>query len=223
MIYKELISRIRNSLKEESKDSALTNKHIYNIIRTASILLIKREADNKNFIYQASNLWSTICVNMIKVPSTECLHIPTECTLSRSENKLPGLIESSTGFIYKSISSVDNSIQYLLSTPYIIGLKVNLKYNKSRYAWIENEFLYSYDAHPVLKIIGFFERDIVSNNQYGLNQATLAHSICSRMDEKVKTPEYLIDGVVKMVIQELQIFKQLPVDILDNKNPNPGQ
>ena len=220
MIYRELISRIRNTLKEVSKDSILTNKHIYNILRTSSIFLIKREADTKNFIYFASDLWSTTCINMIQVPSTECLDIPTECTLWRSEHKLPPYVESSTGLIYKSISSVDNSIGYLLSTPYIIGLKSKLKYNKTRYVWIENNYLYSYNAHPILKVIAFFERDIFSNNTFGLNQAKV--KLCSRMDETVKIPSWLVDAVVKLTIQELQLFKQLPVDVLDNKNPNPS-
>lgn len=211
MKNKDIISRIRVSVKEIGKDNLLTNKSIYNILRSSAIFLLKREADSKNTIYNQMGIFSTICVDMIEVSATECLNIPSNCRVWRSKNKIPKIIESSTGFIYKAISSMDNSVQFFLTTPYIERLKSKIKFNKNKYVWLENDYLYSKDSYPILKIVGIFEEDIRPPQE---------DSNCSRLEDSFFLPDYLCDAAVKLTLQELSVFKQIVYSNNEDKNTN---
>lgn len=209
MKNREIIARVRNTVKEHFKDSVLTNKHIYSILKTASIFLIKREADTKKTIYSQNDIWNTLYVDMMSVPivDSKVLNIPLNCNVWRSKEKLPTFVETANGFLYKSITSVDNSVDFYLVTPYLYQLKTKLKYNPKKYIWIENGYLWSVYSFPILKVIGLFEEDVNLNN-------------CSRMEDMFKCPLYLLDAVVKLAIQELIQFKQIRYDNNENKDSN---
>ena len=213
MKNKVVISRLKSVLKENNVDSLLTNKFLYTVLKTSANLLIKREADSKTTINFQSNIWSSISVHMQKVDSLEHAHlsinIPNECELWRSVKPLPEFIETAYGFLYKSITSLDQNTHFILTTPFVAFSKMKLKYNKNRYVWIENGYLYSTHAFPYLKIVGYFEDDLNSNGNQGN---------CSRLDDEFKCPEYLIDAVIKMALQELMQFKQIQFDATANKS-----
>lgn len=211
MKNKDIISRVRVSLKEIGKDGLLTNKSLYIILRSSAIFLLKREVDNKNTIYNQMGIFSTICVDMIEVSATECLNVPNDCRVWRSKNKIPKFIESSQGFVYKAISSLDNSVQFFLTTPYIENLKSKIKFNKNKYVWLENDYLYSKNSYPILKIVGIFEEDMSSPQQ---------DTNCSRLEDTFFLPDYLCDAAVKLTLQELSVFKQITYSNNEDKNIN---
>ncbi len=203
MKNKEVIYRVRNTIKEENKDSRLSNKHIANILKTTCSFLLNREI-NKSLLYQQSEIWQTLCVEMIQVSSLECLDIPSDCKIWRSKTKLPTFLSVSDGFMWKSISSMDSSVQFFLTTPRIAYSKSKLKYNKNKYVWIENGYLYSLSSFPMIKVVGYFDNDINGSG-------------CSKLSDEFRCPLYLLDAVIKMTIQELSMYKQITEDIVQNK------
>jgi hypothetical protein len=202
---KEVIYRVRNSIKEFNKDSLLTNKAIYTVLKTVTSFLLNRES-NKSKIFLQSDLWQPYCVEMIKVSSTECLDIPSDCLVWRSKNKLPKLLELDSGIFFSSISSMDGSTSFYYATASTAYSKSKLKYNKNKYVWVENGYLYSLSAYPMIKIVGYFENNLNSG--------------CSRLDDYFRCPLYLSDAVIKMTLQEFGLFKQIPEDVVQNKNTN---
>lgn len=210
MNNREIIGRVRNTLKEHSIDSVLSNKHIYNVLRTATTFLVKRDADSKNTIYNQSGLWSTICIDMIPVSAIDCIScfdLPVDCEIYRSKTKLPGYIETAYGVLYKSLTSVDRSEDITITTPYSYKLKKNLKYNKNKYAFIENDYLYTPNVEfPSLRFTGYLEK-VPKDKEH-----------CTIMSQTFACPQYLIDAVVKLAVQELLQYKQLPYDNIENKD-----
>jgi hypothetical protein len=209
MKNKEVISRLRNTLKEMGRDSVLTNKYLHNVLKTAAIFLIKREANNKKFIYNQTGIWSTYYVHMIPVPLVQDFNIPTDCVVYKSKEKLPSLIETDYGWLYKQITALGDSLQFTLVTPYVNSLKSKVKGNKNKYVWIENGYLYSSYHYPVLKLLGLFEEDITPFNK---------DANCSKLEDTFIGPDYLVDAIIKLALQELQMTKQIPLDPSQNSN-----
>lgn len=213
MTNRELIGRVRSTIKEHNADSVLYNKHIYNLLLTNSALLIKREADKKS-IYMMSNIWKTVCVEMIPVNPIvcKCVKLPIDCTIYRSKEKLPPFFETNFGPLYKSITTIDNSINIDLTTPYQYNLKVKIKYNKAKYAFIEDGYLYTPNSsYPWLKIVGLFKEE--GNN---CDESKVVK--CSKLDQEFPCPDYLLQPVIEMTLKELGYFKQINYDHVENKN-----
>jgi hypothetical protein len=211
MTNREIISRVRNTVKEHNVDSVLTYKHVYNILITNTSLLIKREADKKS-IYMMSNIWQSACVEMIPVSSVTCtcIKFPFVCTIYRSKLKLPKFFETSSGFLAKSVTTLDNSIDITLTTPYQYEVKKKVKYNKEKYGFIEDGYLYTPNAeYPWIKIVGFFTEPPQSCGET---------KVCSNLNAIFPCPDYLIQPVVDMTLRELGMFKQVQFDHVENKN-----
>jgi len=212
MTNRELIGRVRNTIKEHSVDSVLTNKHVFNILLTNASLLIKREADKKS-IYMMSNIWQSVCVEMIPVSSVTCtcIKFPHICTIYRSKEKLPKFFELASGFLYKSISSIDNHTSITLTTPYQYQVKSKVKFNKEKYAFLENGYLYTPNAtYPFVKIVAFFN-ELVKDCSSPTKE-------CSNLNATFPCPDYLIQPVVDLTLRELGAFKQIPFDHITNKS-----
>jgi hypothetical protein len=213
MTNREIVSRVRNSIKEHRIDSVLTNKHIYNILYSNSALLIKREADAKKSVYSLSNIWSSYCVKLEEVSSITCdVPFSSDCTILRSVEKLPEFVETSTGFLYKSITTLDGSKQYSLTTPYQYSIKSKIKYNKSLYVFIEDGYLYVPNSKfKFLKILAYFKKPQNSNCKDCVKK-------CSSLDNDFPCPDYLIQAVIEMSMKEFGFFKGTPYDQITNKN-----
>lgn len=211
MTNREIISRVRNTLKEHNADSVLTVKHAFNILITNASLLIKREADKKN-IFMMDNLFQPACIEMIEVPTITCtcVKLPAGCTLYRSKERLPKFFELSSGFLYKSITSLDHSIKIILTTPYQYNLKSKVKFNHEKYAFIEDGYLYTPNStYPWIKIVGMFIEPPKSCEK---------KELCSKLDAIFPCPDYLIQSVVDMTLKELGVFKQIVYDNSEGKN-----
>lgn len=210
MTNREIISSVLTGVRENGSDSILFNKYIYTTLFRKAIVLMKRDTDQKRNIYMSSSMWGepvNIEMEEVNILEDTCLCIPINCPRYRSKKKLGDIIETGYGFMFQYISSPDNSVQFRYTTPSSYQTKSKIKYNKTKYAFIENDYLYTPNAEfPCLKVVGMFN--------------ALEGSNCSRLDNNFPCPEYLIDFVVKDTIQELLIGKQLPVDPVNNKNVN---
>ncbi len=219
MTRKEIVSRLRNSLRESSADTKYSNRYLWNVFFTASKKLLKEDAD-KGRIYSQSNPWESICVEMEPVSSLycDCIYLPYNCTVFRSKIKLPRIIESSTGFIYRLIASPDLSQQFTLVSPYLYSVKRKIKYNKEKYAFIYDGYLYTPDStFPILTVSGLFDED---TSKFNCKQDSEPDSqVCgSAININVGLNDYLIDAAIKISLGEILPIVQKPFDHTPNNN-----
>lgn len=225
MTRNEIISRLRNSLKETSSDSKFTNRYLWNTFWTKALLLLQRESD-KPKLYNQSNIWKTICVQMDKVSPLvcDCVSLPMDCVVYRSRYRLPLIAEGSFGLLYRFIASLDLSNFIVLVTPYQYLLKKS-KFNKEKYAFIHDGYLWAPDTKwSKLVISGIFQKEISKDFDCDCQDNESSAGDCATLpylDSGV--PDYLIDAAIQMALQELGQAKSIPSDQHPNANENEKQ
>lgn len=214
----EIISRLRNSIKEVHADTEYSNRFLWNIILSSAKYLIKTDAD-KGKTFKQSSVWESICVKMEPVSSIicNCMYLPYDCTVFRSKERLPEFLESSSGIIYRFIATPDLSQELVIVSPYQYAVKSKIKYNKEKYAFIHDGYLYTPSlTYPLLSLSALFIGDISD-----FKCDPVEHSQCENvLSLPTPLPDYLEDACIKMALQELGYSKQIPSDQHPNANPN---
>jgi len=210
------ISRVRNLLKAVKEDPFITDRFLYSLILKYSKLLIKRQ-DNENKIMRFQSLFETIpCIELIEVDKVEacCTGIRTGCTIRRTKDKIPDVLEGSYGPLFRSITSLDRSIEVYRTYPSIytsIANSTNAKYNKTKYYWYLDGYLY----FPNIEWEGVLVE--------GLWTANVDYLKCDgddcqlKQDHLVHIPEYLFAEIEQLVMKDLGMFVQMPNESLDDK------
>lgn len=210
------ISRVRNLIKAVKEDPFITDRFLYSLITKYAKLLIKRQ-DNENKIMRFQSLFETIpCLELIEVDKVEacCTGIKTGCTIRRTKDKLPDVLEGSYGPLFRSITSLDRSIEVYRTYPSIytgIANSTNSRYNKTKYYWYLDGYLYfpNIDWDGIL-IEGLWTASVdylkCDGDECELKQNHLVH-----------IPEYLFAEVEQLVLKDLGIFVQMPNETQDDK------
>ena len=187
----DVISRIRNQIKSSTQDAFITDRMIYSFVLKHAKWLMKRE-DSKNKLMAFSGVMQTMdFVELVEVDKIEacCAGVTSNCKIKRTKDKVPVFLQGYFGPLIRTISSVDGSeeLQPILPTIYIgIANSKNYKYNKTKYYWYVNDYLYfpnlEWDA---VRIEGIFEDDI--------SAFTCATDSCiTKQDQSFNVPDYLL-------------------------------
>jgi hypothetical protein len=133
----------------------------------------------------------------------------------RSKERIPDIIESTNGPLFRSISSLDNSTEFTMTTPttFVSTSKTTtFKYNTSKYYWYVDGYLYFPNVDfEFVKVEGLFEKDL-SDVFCGVEKKCR-----KRQDEKTFIPDYLLAEIEGSVIKELTLRLQVPEETADNK------
>lgn len=212
-------SRLRNLVKGVKEDAFLTDRFLYSLVLKYGKLLIKRQ-DNENKIMRFQSLFEKLpCVELIEVDKIEacCPGVKSNCTIRRTKNKLPTVLEGSFGPLFRSITSIDGSEDVFLTYPTIYESMIQtstFKYNKNKYFWYLGGHLY------------FPDSDWEAVSVEGLWDASIQMYLCdgdtciNRQDEPVHIPEYLFAEIEQMVMKDLLTTIQIPASNNDdNQNP----
>ena len=216
----ESISRVRNILKAVKEDPFLTDRFIYSLIIKFSKTLIKRES-LVNSIYKYTNLFKEIpCIDLIEVDIVEacCTGIRTGCTIKRTKDKLPNLMEIDSGPVIRTVSSLDYSRTLTETYP---SLYTNMtktsgfKYNNKKYFWYLNGYLYIPNVEwEGVRISAIFDDDVDAYNcSTDLNDNP---SCKAKQDEDLAIPEHLFSEIEQMVVQQILTAGQIPSDGADD-------
>jgi len=205
----EVISRVRNTLKAVKEDPFLTDRTIYFSLIKYAKTLIKRE-DNQNKLMKMSQIFQVLpYVELIDVDKVEagCLGVYSECYFKRSKDKLPTILDGMFGPIFRTVSSIDGSIEMFRTDPgtwISITKSTTFKYNKRPYFWYLNGYLYcpniDWDA---VRIEAIFEGKLDTCD-------TVECQIIQ--DTNFALPEYLFSEVEQFVIKELTMSLSVPSD-----------
>jgi hypothetical protein len=205
----EAISRVRNVLKAVKEDPFLTDRTIYFSLLKYAKTLIKRE-DNQNRLMKMSSIFKVLpYVELIDVDKVEagCLGIYSQCYFKRSKEKLPTILDGMFGPIFRTVSSIDGTIEMFRTDPgtwVSITKSTTFKYNKRPYFWYLNGYLYCPNIDwEAIRVEAIFEGplDTCDTTECQIFQ-----------DQTFALPEYLFSEVEQFVIKELTMMLSVPSD-----------
>jgi hypothetical protein len=214
----DIVSRLRNQMKAVKQESFMTDRMIYTFVLKTAKFLMRRE-DSKNKLMMFSGVMQVMdYVELIEIDKVEacCTGIRSDCTFKRTKEKLPIFLQGYFGPLIRTISSLDASeeLQPVLPTVYLgIANSTNFKYNKTKYYWFLDDYLYfpnlEWDA---VRIEGIFEDDI--------SKWTCNEDDCrTRQEQSFNVPDYLLAELEGQAFRDLMGVYQIPQDAnIDKEN-----
>jgi hypothetical protein len=184
---------------------------IYSFVIKHAKWLMKRE-DGKNKLMGFSSVMQTMdFVELVEVDKVEacCTGIRSNCTIKRTKDKLPVFMQGYYGPLIRTISSLDGSeeMQPIIPSSYLpIINSTSARFNKTKYFWILNDYIYfpnlEWDA---VRIEGIFQDDI--------SKWTCEEDNCKlRQDDGFNVPDYLLGEIEAQVLKDFAGLFQLPAD-----------
>lgn len=223
MTIGQLISRIRTINKLQNSDARISDRTIYNQMVTARDYLLKNERDKNNtskltYLYKPLNY-----VELIDVDTVGACNIESGCTMKRSKERLPDIIDGKTGDIIKAVTSIDGIVELQPTTQKSILRKAaskNRQYDPNNYYYLEDQYIYTtmveWDA---VKIVAIFANPTLIDQ---MNDCSNSDFNCVPIkDTEFLCPGYLNTKVIEMASLELMNqYNRLKEDTTINKNPN---
>lgn len=212
----DTVSRVRNVIKGVKEDAFLTDRFLYSLILKYAKLYIRRQ-DTENKIMRFQSLFEPLpCVELVEVDKIEacCSGIKSGCKIMRTKDKLPLVLEGAYGPLFRTISSIDGEIEVFKTYPttYVDMTKTsNFKYNKTKYYWYLNGYLYFPNIEwESVRIEGLWDESIA--------MYTCDGDVCQpRQDDQTHIPEYLFAEIEQNVLKDLGMMIQTPVEGQDDK------
>lgn len=210
----ESISRVRNVLKSVKEDPFMTDRFIFSMIMKYAKMLIRRQ-DKEGKILTYYGLFQFIpCMELIeldKVPVC-CIGIRTGCTIRRTKDRLPDMMEGSLGPIFRTVASLDLSTDLVATLPALYSNLTNMttfKYNKSKYFWYLDGYIYVPDVEwEAIYIEGIFDDNIA---KYVCDADE--KDVCKNaQDLPLNVPDYLLAEIEQMALKEILTTGQIPSD-----------
>jgi hypothetical protein len=212
----ESISRVRGILKGTTEDSFLTDRFVYSIISKYTKLTLRKQ-QLQNQLMKHEDLFKMLSfVDLIDVDKIEadCAAIKSNCTIKRTEKKLPKIFNGNRGPLIRKIYSIDGSFDFVQISPvaYIaITMSTNFKYNKTKYYWFRNGYLYFPDVDIEAVMVEALWEDSLDGF------CSTEDNECMPMQEQaIAMPDYLFAEVEQMAQQEFTITLKIPTDGSDN-------
>jgi hypothetical protein len=194
----------------------MTDRYIYSVVLKYAKALIRRQ-DNENKIFKFQSLFKTLpCVDLIEVDKVEacCEGVKTGCTIMRSKERIPQIIEGAFGPIIRTVSSVDGSILVYRTYPTAYTRLTHAsgyKYNKNKYYWYLNGYLYIPNAPwEAVSVTALFEDNISLYSCEGVDDCQLAQ------DRAMPVPEYLFGEIEQYALKEILTAGSIPPDNADD-------
>ena len=212
----DVISRLRSQIKAVRQDAFITDRMIYSFVIKHAKWLMKRE-DSKNRLMSFSGVVQTMdFVELIEIDKVEacCTGIKSDCIIKRTKDKLPIFLQGYYGPLIRAVTSLDNSeeVQPIIPSSYLnIANSKNARYNKTKYFWYLNEYLYFPNIEwSAIRIEGIFEDDI---SRWTCEEDSCKH----RQDDSFNVPDYLLGELEAQVIKDLTVMYQVPTDLQNDK------
>lgn len=212
-----IISRVRNQIKASKQDTFMTDRVIYSFILKHSQWLMKREDGKSNLLSFASVIQTLEFVELVEVDKVTacCTGIKSNVTIKRTKEKMPTFMQGYWGPLIRTIASLDGAeeLQPILPSTYIkLANSKNFKYNKTKYYWYLDNYIYfpnlDWDA---LRIEGIFEDDI--------ELFTCAEDACiQRSRQPFNIPDYLYGELEAAVVKDMLTMAQFPTDSPDKQS-----
>jgi hypothetical protein len=213
----DVVSRVRSQVKAEIQDAFVTDRYLYSLVLKYAKLYMRRQ-DSSNKLMKFNSIWQTLpFVELIDVDKVEaeCAGIQSGHTIKRTKEKLPTFMEGYWGPLIRTVSSIDGSVECQPTSPgtYTSMTKsTSFKYNKTKYFWWLNDYMYMPNVEwDAIKIEGVFDDNIAIWN------CDPKDKCIPRYKHKIFIPEFLFAEVEQQVITQLMNAMKIPAEDSDNK------
>lgn len=222
-----LVSSVRSMHKLLSTDNLITDRVIFSEIRQSTLHLVKRET-NLRKLWATDTLFTTIpCLKLIEVPISECCDYVDDCTIARTEVKIPRISEGNYQYVIQGVYSINamggkgKKIKEISVNRYLNLLKLPI-IKKEEYFWISNDYLYI--TNPMLqaaRLVAFFEQDVPNELMYGscdCGENIVDEDWCKNpLDKEFALPGYLQKQILQLTSQQLlSTYFRISQDITQN-------
>lgn len=216
----EGIARVRNVLKAVKEDPFITDRFIFSMIIKHAQFLI-RQQDTMNQLLKFQSFFKKLpCVELIEVDKIEaCCDIKSGITIRRTKDKIPRVMEASFGPLFRSVMSIDGSQEIYRTEPShyrSLTLTSGYKYNKNKYYWYLNDYLYfpniPWDA---ISVEGIFQDDISA-----FSCDSCEDKCTPRQEQEFQIPDYMFAQIEQNVLKEMTMSAQVPPDPAADDNQN---
>jgi len=204
----QAVSRVRNIIKAVKTDAFITDRFLYSLILKYSDMYIKQELD-KGRTQMLNPLYKTLpCIDLIEVNKVEACCDVKGCTIYRTRDKLPKIMTNVTGILVRAVTSIDGSTLVNRTEPSTYQQLVKtsgFKYNKSKYYWFLNDYMYFPNLEwGQVKIDALFTGDI--SKFLCEDKCTIIQNVPSPI------PEHLYALIEQGVLKDLGMSVQIPND-----------
>lgn len=161
---RDFVSQIRSMSKLLSSDQMISDRTILHEGKDTVNLLVKQSMDKRK-LWQSPNVFAFFpCLQMKKVPITECCDYTSDIEVAKSVLKLPKIGEGTWGLAIQGVFGLDMRKKFKEVTPtrYANILKLGLKTNEIYY-WIQNDHLYVSNDNTKAVNIYLYPAEIVNN------------------------------------------------------------
>jgi hypothetical protein len=213
-----IISRIKNTIKAVKEDAFVTDRYIWSMVtKYAEFFINKLDVKSaKRF----RKLYRTLpCVELIEVDKVEagCSGIKSGCIIMRTKDPIPEPYNGPNGYMIRTVSSLDGDIEIYPTEPgtYTSMTKTTtFKYNKNKYYWYLDGYLYFPNIEwEAVKIEGIWKDDIVE----GIKDSDENPECIKAQDKISNIPEDLFAEIEQQVLNEILPQLKIPVDQTQDK------
>lgn len=216
------MSSVRGMNKMINADSRITDRFIFYEGLSIANTLIKQE-ENKRNIYILDSFFKVLNrVDLIDVDTIEACGIDSDCKIKRTKDVVPEILDTSSGRVVKSITSLDGSTEVTIITEnsFARKLRINDKHAKDElWAFFRGDHIYFPNViWPAVRIEAAWTNPEEIDN---LNNCDGGDITCTpAFDRTFPIPNYLEDPLKKLLNESLlRYYHQLREDPQINKNP----
>ena len=134
MTIGEVIYRIKRLVKGQPQDALLTDRFVYSLLQKHTKLLLRRK-DAQNKILGVSSFFKWLpfeeLIEVDKV-GVNRMGITSNCTIKRTKDKLPSIMEGYYGPLIKGVYSIDKEKQVIITSLSSLKSKMRLSTLKVR-------------------------------------------------------------------------------------------
>jgi hypothetical protein len=196
---RDLVSRVRSLNKLINSDNNITDRVIFKELKSCATLLIKRET-NLRRLWNSPNVFTVIpCIEMERVPLSECCEYKSACMVARSKKKIPQISEGIFGLLIQSVFSPGRrKFDYASLDRFINILNLGLRDTK-KYFWVYDDRIYISDEDiENLDVIAYFDDDF-NPSEYSACDKGEDTSCINPLDKEFSAPSYLEKQIIDLV------------------------
>jgi hypothetical protein len=221
--YKEIINRIQALYSKgvESDETRLSSRHIYSKIKSVRKLLISQQIKKKQKISDW-NFSVLPCVELIKVPATECSCLGNlGCDVYRTKYPLPKVLTDFSRHFIEFVMTVENGQRFEeITRQGVLYLKGN-KYtaNKPKYVFENGHLYFPLKKSPGIVKIKFLAEDALEAKSYpSFCEDCNTEEDCKPIyDNTFDLDGELVEPLIQMCVQELiGIFATMSEDTVND-------
>ena len=221
--YREIVSRIQNSLNSLTKDTFIPRRFILSIFKSKAEFFMAQKLFDKT-LFRETNLFKWVnCVQMVEEDVIKCgkLEFKRCKSLMKSKEKLPKVLWSKYGSSVILVTTIDGEKEYKLisQVDYMNLLKrPNSEKFIGKYALIyPDNYLYIPDSEVKMVNILMYTLDEKSDDSSDCKDCDDCESY---WDKEVSISDKIREVVIQETLKEVSMRLQIPKDENSNLDQN---